>query len=167
MTKHAELLRLLHSDQGPCFTFMCNAAAIHQSLHLFSVTLPSIHPSIRTLTSLTHSQTHMYLIQSRQTLAQLPIRVFHAALSLDPDSLHPGPILLKGYVYINCIDIWSLIRRPNFSVYWMMKKVTVEQSNNVFMCIVFYSVTSHSLCKIRRPPPLSTASLTQSSNMLQ
>lgn len=109
----------------------------------------------------------MYLIQSRQTLAQLPIRVFHAALSLDPDSLHPGPILLKGYVYINCIDIWSLIRRPNFSVYWMMKKVTVEQSNNVFMCIVFYSVTSHSLCKIRRPPPLSTASLTQSSNMLQ
>lgn len=109
----------------------------------------------------------MYLIQSRQTLAQLPIRVFHAALSLDPDSLHPGPILLKGYVYINCIDIWSLIRRPNFSVYWMMKKVTVVQSNNVFMCIVFYSVTSHSLCKIRRPPPLSTASLTQSSNMLQ
>lgn len=109
----------------------------------------------------------MYLIQSRQTLAQLPIRVFHAALSLDPDSLHPGPILLKGYVYINCIDIWSLIRRPNFSVFWMMKKVTVVQSNNVFMCIVFYSVTSHSLCKIRRPPPLSTASLTQSSNMLQ
>lgn len=105
MTKHAELLLcLLDSDQGPCSSFTSNVAAIYQSLHLFTATLPAIYPSIHPSGPLPPSHTHT---RTQHLLVDSPWRcyesVHHLHFLWTQTFLNPGTAqLLSGWLKTQC-----------------------------------------------------------------